>query len=62
MSYEANVARLEVEFNDGWIQKYPNLFSRSLLRWHQDCQKHGLANRKVLRGYPCKGFTTYVAE
>ena len=53
------VTRKEIEFNNEWIQKFPELFSRHLAKWHNDCKMDGMVNFTMDLNRP--GFITYIA-
>lgn len=53
------VSRREVEFNEKWIQKNLDLFSKSLSRFFRECEEDGL---KFVGRFTQHGTVTYVAE
>lgn len=56
---DVQLSRYEVEFNEKWIRKNPDLFSKSLKKFFKKVEENDLTF--IGREYFCGSFT-YIAE
>lgn len=55
-----NISRMEIEYNRNWINSYPDLFMKSLHKWHRETDDLELKSRRVDQSR--KGSVIYIAE
>lgn len=53
-------SKVEIEYNINWIRKYPDIFAKSLSKWHNKCLKEGLEEFGMCDNG--NGTITYVAR
>lgn len=55
----SNISRMELETNVIWMQKYPDLFTKSWIKFISDAKEKGLVNLEV--DVSRNGFQTAIA-